>query len=350
MKKTISQIAELVNGAVVGDDTFTLTGINGIREAQEGDLTFLGDDRYLRHLQTTKAAAVLVPHSITEANGKALIQVESPYIAFARVLGEIEKEQQNHPPGIHPTAYVAQSAQVGENVALGPNVVIDDDCQIGKGAILYAGVYIGKGSKVGENTLIYANVTLRERVSVGARCILHPGVVIGGDGFGFVPGNPVAKIPQIGTAIIEDDVEIGSNSCVDRATCGETTIGRGTKIDNLVQIGHNTRLGECCIVSGGVAIAGSATIGNNVIIGGMAGVGGHIEIGDDVMIAARSGVIRNVKAGEVVMGFPAIDVKLERRIIAGRRRLPDALKRIKKLEGRISQLEEGLHGKTENHR
>lgn len=344
MDKSVAEIAHDVGGKVVGDDTVRITGLNGIKEASAGELSFLGHPRFDVHLQKTKASAVFVTPRYSEAN-KPLIQVENPYAAFAQMLKEVEAEVLIHPTGIHETAVIGRNVSLGDNVALDAYVVVCDDCRIGANAVLYAGVYLGRGTSIGSGTVIHANCSIRAEATIGSNCLFHSNVSIGSDGFGLTRvGGEQVKIPHIGTVVIEDDVEIGANSAVDRATCGATFIGHGTKIDNLVQVGHNSRIGEHCALSSGTAIGGSAVVGNFVTMGGQSGAAGPIEIGNNVTIAARSGVIRSIKDGQVVSGFPARDHKGQMRIAASQTRLPEALKRLKALEERVKSLEEGRDG------
>ncbi len=345
MNKSVYEVAEMVRGTVVGDGDVRITGLGGIVEAADGDLTFLGDPRFLPHLQTTGAAAVLVPEQCVNGTEKPLIQVFDPYRAFTLMLSEYEAETLKHPQGIHPTAAVGENVTLGEGVALDAHVVLSEGCSVGEGAVLYAGVYVGRGSSIGAGTVIYPNTTVREGVTIGARCLIHNNASIGSDGFGFHYANgALAKVPQVGLVIIGNDVEIGANSSVDRATCGETRIGNGTKIDNLVQVAHNVKIGQHCTISGNSAIAGSASIGDNVTIGGMVGVGNQVEIGDNVMVGGRSGVTKSVDSGRVVSGFPVSDHNEARRILMSQRRLPQALRRIRNLEERLEAMEQRRNG------
>lgn len=346
MNKSVGEIAELVGGTVIGDGETRIGGVNGIEEAGPGDLTFMRNARYRPLLETTRASAVLVLPDIAESD-KTLIQVPNPDVAFGQVLQAFWVEEKAHPTGIHPTAVIGKDVKLGRHVALDAYVVLADECEVGDGAVLYAGVYVGRSAKIGLGTVVYPNVAILDRVTVGARCILHSGVVLGADGFGFVPVEGAwQKIPQVGTVVIGDDVEIGANSAVDRATFGETMIGRGTKIDNLVQIGHNVAIGEHCVVAGKAGFAGSAVVRDHVMIGARAGVGGHIEVGDGVQIGALSGVTKSIPPGRVVSGFPAIDHNRDKRIQASQRRLPEALRRLSAVEQRLAEVEEQLHGKS----
>lgn len=348
MDKSLQEIAELVGGTLVGDGSVRVSGVNGIKQAGPKDLTFLAHPKYRTYLDTTQAAAVLVTLDTPELQIPA-IRVKNPYVALSTLLTLIEAEMLRHPVGHHPTAVIGKNVTLGANVALGPHVVLEDDVTIGDNAILYAGVFVGWGSSIGPSSVLYPNVVVREGVRVGARCIIHAGTVIGSDGFGFVfsEGRQI-KIPQIGGVVLEDDVEVGANSAVDRAAVGLTTIGQGTKIDNLVQIGHNVQIGKNCVISGQSGIAGSATIGNYVALGARAGVAGHLEIGDGVMVGALSGVTKTIASGKVVSGFPAKPHEDEKRIQASLRSVPALLRRMKELEDRVKELEGTLDGKAED--
>jgi len=356
MNASVAEIAEMIGGTVVGDGSVRISGLNGIKEAQSGDLAFVAHPRYGPYLSKTQASAVLISEEVFNAcrhepASAVLIQVRDADAAFTRLVEIARGQGPRRPEGVHATAVVGENVQLGRNCALGAGVVVDNNAVIGDDATVYAGGYIGHDSKIGAGTLLYPNVTVRERVRVGSRCILHSGVVLGSDGFGFTrTEGGLDKIPQVGIVVIGDDVEIGANSAVDRARFGETVIGRGTKIDNLVQIGHNVQIGEDCVISGATAIAGSAIIGNQVTIAGSVGVAGHLEIGDGAIVAGRSGVTKSIEPGEVVSGFPAISHRLEKRNQASVRRLPEALKRLGVLEKRVRELEGLLHGETKNDR
>ncbi|GMV94514.1 MAG: UDP-3-O-acylglucosamine N-acyltransferase [Candidatus Hydrogenedentota bacterium] len=350
MNATLGEIAALVKGTVVGDSSVRITGLNGIREAVSGELTFVSDRKYLPYLETTSATAVVVSRDVSVA-GKPLIQVDDPRQAMLAILLEVQSEQQAVLAGTDPTAWIAPTAKIGVGAAIGPNVVIEDGATIGDSVSLHSGCFIGRGSRIGPGSVLYPNVTVRERVTVGARCVIHSGAVIGSDGFGFAQhGKRQIKIPQVGTVNVGDDVEIGANTAIDRATFGVTVIGDGTKIDNLVQIGHNVRIGTNCIICGNAGIAGSTVLGNNVTIGAGSGVAGHIELADGVVVAAYSGVTKSMPAGAVVFGYPALEIERGRRMQGALRQLPEALRRLKSLEERCAQLEGLLNGKPEDDR
>jgi len=336
---SVSEIAELVGGTLVGDGAVRITGVNSIRQARAGEITFLSDRRYNHFLEQTSASAVLVTRDVASAS-RPIIQVDDPYAAIQRVLSLNGVDAQKPTPGIHATAVVDATAQIGADVSIGPHAVVGQDVELGPGTVVHAGAFIGAKTTIGADTLIYPNVTIRERTTIGARCIIHPGAVIGADGFGFhqVDGRHV-KIPQTGTVRIGDDVEIGANSAIDRATFGETTIGDGTKVDNFVQIGHNCEIGNHCIICGNAGIAGSTILADHVVVGAGAGLSGHIEIGAGAMIGGYSGVTRSLKPGEIVFGYPAVELERSKRMHAALRQLPDALKRLRALEKRVTESE-----------
>jgi len=343
MEMTLGEIAALVGGEIHGDEATIITGVNGVREAQPGEITFVRDKRFVAMLQDSKASAVLMDH-LPENQSMAVILVERPEIAFGRILHEVATFETFHPQGIHPMAAVDDDVVLGEGCALDAHVRVVSGARLGKGVIAYAGVYIGRNCEIGDNTILYPNVTIREGTELGARCIVHANTAIGSDGFGFVPiDKKWIKVPQVGRVIIGDDVEIGSNTAIDRATFGITRIGNGTKIDNLVQVGHNVEIGEHCVIAGKAGLAGSARVGNHVQIGAEAGIKGHIEVGDGAIIAARGGATKSVAPGAILSGFPAIEHSEERRIIAARLRTPELIRRVRALERRLEALEKDAH-------
>lgn len=335
MNMTLGEIAAIVGGTIEGDAATRITGLNGLKEAQPGDLSFYTDARYQKYLDATPAAALMVDQKFA-GNRRPIIRVGNPYLAFAQVLKHLESLWLIHPKGIHPNASIAPGATLGEDVAVDAFAVVAEGARIGDRTVLYAGVYVGRNTTIGPDCVLYPHVSIRERVTLGARCIVHANSTVGSDGFGFtrVAGIPT-KIPQVGGVIIGDDVEIGSNSSIDRATTGNTTIGSGTKIDNLVQIGHNVFIGANCTISGSTGISGSTVIGSNVTIGGQTGTAGHLTIGDNAMIGGRAGVTKSVPANAVVSGFPLHDHEVTRRIYASLPYLPEALRRLRKLEKRV---------------
>ncbi|MEI6437908.1 MAG: UDP-3-O-(3-hydroxymyristoyl)glucosamine N-acyltransferase [Candidatus Omnitrophota bacterium] len=340
MRQTLNEIAQLVGGRLVGDGGMVITGVSGIKEAVPGDLTFLANLKYLPLASSTQASAIIVGRDVL-ISGKAVIQADNPSMAFARVVGMIKENLTPRISGIHPTAVVASDAVLGEGVGIGPHVVIESGVRIGKNSLICAGVFVGQKSLLGDNVLIYPNVTIREDVSIGNRVIIHSGTVIGSDGFGYLQvGDRHEKIPQMGTVVVEDDVEIGACVTVDRARFDKTLIGRGTKIDNLVQIAHNVRIGENCLIIALAGIAGSATIGNNAIIAGQVGVAGHVTVGERAVVAAQSGITKDVEPQAKMFGTPAEEYSKATRVMAHVKRLPRYADELKELRQRIQQLEE----------
>ena len=309
MKFTLKQIADLVKGELIGSPDIVISSISGLKEASEGDISFLSNSKYQGLLKTTAASAIITSREVI-CKEKALIRTDNPSLAFSKVIELVAESYANHPKGIHPTAVVGDGVELGDNVSLGPNVVVGDKAKIGKNAIIYSGCYIGHCTEIGDNCLIYPNVTIRERIYVGNDVIIHSGVVIGSDGFGFAMVEGVQKkIPQIGTVVIEDGVEIGANAAIDRARFNKTIIGKGTKIDNLVQIAHNVTVGPNCIIVAQVGIAGSTQVGEGVILAGQAGVVGHVTIGEGAVVGANSLIVKDCKPWTVYLGNPARPVR-----------------------------------------
>ena len=332
MEKTVAEIARLLKGEVEGDGETVISGIAGISEAGPGELTFLDAPQYLSFLETTEASAVIVDAK-TSAPGKTIIRVAQPRLAFTRAMRIFYPLVAPCPPGIHPTAVVGRNSRLGQDVSIGAHAVIGDEVEIGDGAKIFPLVSIGNRTRIGSDTVIYSNVTIREGTEIGRDVIIHSGTVIGSDGFGYAQdGKEHLKIPQAGTVIIEDQVEIGANVTIDRAALGATRIGRGTKIDNLVQIAHNVVIGPDTLLIAQVGISGSTRIGANVILAGQVGVAGHIEIGDGAIVAAQSGVSKSVRPQTLMFGTPARLLKKARQIEACISRLPDLFKRVHRLE------------------
>ena len=335
-----ADIAQLVQGELVGEGGLLVSGFSGIKEAKKNELTFLSNPKYEPLLLDTQAGVILVPRQIV-CPGKTLIRVDNPSLSFTQAVNHLLKGAPDYKPrGIHPTAVIAPGAKIARDAAVGAYTVIEDGAVIGEGCVLYANCYVGHETHLGKNCLIYPQVVLREKVSLGNRVIIHSGTVIGSDGFGYVTvDGKHLKIPQVGTVLIEDDVEIGANVTVDRARFDKTIIGEGTKIDNLVQIAHNVIIGKHCLIVAQVGISGSTHIGNYVILAGQAGIAGHLEIGDGVVVAAKSGVSRSIKAGEQVFGYPAQLLKDAFRNNAHFQRLDKYVEMIKDLKKRVEELE-----------
>ncbi|MDX9744947.1 MAG: UDP-3-O-(3-hydroxymyristoyl)glucosamine N-acyltransferase [Syntrophales bacterium] len=338
MSKTVKEIAVLVNGDVVGDGDIRIERIRSIEEAKTGDLTFVANPKYREWLASTEASAVLVPPG-TEAAGKTLIIVADPYLHLGKLLAEFYPEEVCT-PGIAEDTFISAEAEVSPGVTVFPCVTVDRGAKIGRNVVLYPGVYIGRHVTIGEGTTIYPNVTIYRRTQIGCRVIIHAGVVIGSDGFGFArPGVGNEKIPQVGYVQIDDDVEIGANTTIDRGTLGKTWIQRGTKIDNLVQIAHNVVIGENSVIVSQTGISGSTKLGKGVITGGQAGLVGHINLGDHVMVGAQSGVHEDVPANQVVSGSPHMPHRHWLRVMASLIRLPDMRKTIQDMQKKIEELE-----------
>lgn len=332
MKLTSKQLAELLSGILVGPEDIIITGAAGLDEALGSDVSFVSNPKYLSKVEESKAGLLIVSDK-SEKIDKPVIKVLNPQLAFAKILELIAPEV--NPPVtvcVHKSAVISHTAKLGRNVSIGACAVIDNDAVIGDNAVIYPGCYVGVKSSVGGACLIYPNVSIRENVSIGKRCIIHSGTVIGSDGFGFArDGKAHHKIPQLGGVEIGDDVEIGANVTIDRATMGKTQIGSGTKIDNLVQIAHNVHIGENCIIVAQVGIAGSTNIGDNVVFAGQSGTVGHVSVGNNATIAGRSVVTTDIKDGELVSGFPARPHREAMRIEALIRKLPEIYEKLKNM-------------------
>src|SRR4030043_2289869 len=340
-KKKLKELAQWVDGTVVGDGEIEISGVAAIEEAREGEITFIANPKYLRKLRDTNASAIVVSKEVTQAN-KPLLCVTHPQLAFAKIL-TLFFEKPYQPKGIDPHAWISPTAKLGKDLTLYPFVYIGDRCSIADRVTLYPGVYVGGDSIIGEDSILYSHVSIYSGTVIGKRVTLHSGVVIGSDGFGYVKeGKKNVKIPQIGGVEIEDDVEIGSNTTVDRATFGKTIIRRGVKIDNLVQVAHNVTIGEDSIIVAQVGIAGSTKIGSNVILAGQVGVADHIEIGDNVMVGAQSGVGHNLPANQGFSGSPALPHREFLRAITVFPKLPEMRKTLIEIEKRIKKIREAL--------
>ncbi|MFA5410359.1 MAG: UDP-3-O-(3-hydroxymyristoyl)glucosamine N-acyltransferase [Candidatus Omnitrophota bacterium] len=338
MQKTLREIAEFIDGEVVGNESVVITGVCGIKEASEGDITFLANPKYASFIEKTRASAIITSRQIKSA-AKPIVRTDDPSLAFAKLLSLAGPGEIKHPQGIHPKAIIGKNVFLGRNAAVGPYVVIEDNVSIGDEAIIYAGCFIGQETKIGAHTLIYPNVSIRERVTIGSRVIIHSGAVLGSDGFGFVSVKGTHhKIPQVGTVVVEDDVEIGANVTIDRARFDKTVIGRGTKIDNLVQIAHNVVVGENSIIVAQAGISGSTTLGKGVTIAGQAGLVGHISVGDGAVVAAQAGVTKSIPANTMVSGYPAKAHAAAKRINACVQNLPRLYEEVARLKKKIEEL------------
>jgi UDP-3-O-[3-hydroxymyristoyl] glucosamine N-acyltransferase len=334
----LSQIQEFIGGEIVGPPETIISGISSLEEAEPVDLSYCSSDRYLKPALGSRAGAFLVGRPIPELNRPHLV-VANPAYEFTRIAQRFFTEPYR-PRGMAKEVVCGADVQIGPDPSIWPGVTLGDRVKIGARVTLYPGVFIGSDSMVGDDSLLYPNVVVQEGCAIGARVIIHGGTVIGSDGFGFVQheGRHV-KIPQLGGVIIEDDVELGANVAVDRATFGQTVVKKGTKVDNLVQIAHNVTVGEHTILVAQVGIAGSTSIGHHVMIGGQAGLADHVRIGDLAMIAARSGVNRNVESKEIVGGAPVMPFEVFLKSHALLARLPELRQQLRELKGRVQELE-----------
>lgn len=340
MKLSLKELMELVGGQLLsGESEVTITGFAGLRQAVTGDLGYFQDARYADELQATRASVVLVPTSLTEfPSGVTCIGVEAPSRCFETVVEKYGVQPQPFRAGVHPTAVIGQDVVFDPSkVCIGPHAVIEDEVVLGAGVEIGAGCFVGRAANIGADSKLFANVAVHAGSLLGERVILHSGVVVGADGFGYEFENGRhRKVRQAGIVQIDNDVEIGAGTMVDRARFGRTWIGEGTKIDNLVQIGHNVVIGKHCILVAFVAIAGSAQIGDYVVIAAQAGIAGHVKVGSGSTLGGRCGVTKDVPAGQHVLGFPAVPAMEERKRVASIRRLPQLSARVKKLEKQSS--------------
>ena len=336
---TLAELAELVQGEVQGDPTIQVARVVPIDRATEGDITFVANPKYLPRLKQCRASAVIVAPGVEVADRHVIIAA-NPYLAFAKVLAYLHPGV-NAAPGVKPGAQVAASAQIDATATISPGCVVGERVVVGAGSILYPGVCLYDDVVLGVDCCLHAQAVVREGCRLGDRVILQPGAVIGSDGFGFAPdGSHYFKIPQVGIVVLEDDVEVGANSCVDRATLGETRVRRGTKVDNLVQIGHNVDLGEDCIIVAQVGLSGSARIGNHCTFGGQSAVAGHLKVGDHITIGARGGISGDLEAPhQVLSGVPLMPHKEWLRSTMTLPKLPEMRKDVQQLKKRLAELE-----------
>lgn len=333
-ERTLSEIAAYLGGVLHGDGAIAIRGLAGVLDAEPGEITFVGSAQYARQLSRTRASAVVLAPEF-EAIALPSVRVAKPERAFERLVEWFRPAPARPPAGVHPSAVIAADARIGTDASIGPFVSIGAGAQIGARAILHAGVVIGDGAAIGDDSELRGNVVIGARVRIGARVLVHGNAVIGADGFGFRPGpRGLEKLEHIGTVVVGDDVEIGAGTTIDRARFGRTVIGRGTKIDNLVQIAHNVRIGEHCVIAAQTGVSGSTIVGNGCLVGGQVGTVGHVTIGDGCQIAARAGISKDTAPGSVVYGFiggPHLERKREEAAV---RQLPALLKRVRELERR----------------
>jgi UDP-3-O-[3-hydroxymyristoyl] glucosamine N-acyltransferase len=328
----LSEIAAEVGCEWEGDEDPLISGAAGLTEAGAGDITFVADKKLLPHLAQTRAAAVVL-HLDVDSPVPAL-RSEDPYAVFAQILARFAVRREHiFPPGIHPSALVDPSANIGKEVSLGPYAVIGAGARIGDGSALGPHVVVGPDVVIGLNCTLYPLSIVREGCILGDNVVLHAGAVIGTDGFGYLPdGDRLKKIPQIGIVELADNVEVGANSCIDRATTGRTLVGEGTKIDNLVQIGHNVTIGRNSAISAQSGVSGSCQLGDGVACGGQVGISDHVKIGDGVKIGAKTGIFQDAEPGQSLFGIPAFEVRESFKMVATLRRLPEMMERLRKLE------------------
>ena len=338
----LSELAARLDCRLEGDGELDVTRVAGIQDAQPGDITFLANPKYEKLLATTRAAAVILKEDVPAAPC-AMLRARDPYLAFARAVS-LFAPVSRPAPGVHALAAIAGGAHLGADVSVGPFVAIGEGARIGDRTVIYPNATIGAGVTVGSDCTIHSNVAIRERCTVGDRVILQNGVVIGGDGYGFVRRGDGTheKIPQVAVVVIEDDVELGANTTVDRPAVGETRIKTGTKIDNLVQIGHGVTVGRNVLMAAQVGIAGSTDVEDDVVFGGQVGVGGHLTIGRGAIAVGQSGVTNSLDPGAFVAGYPAIDSRDWRKASVLFRRLPEMKRRIEQLEARVAELTRAL--------
>ena len=341
MKFLTNQIAALLGGTVEGDANAEVWKLCKIEEGEPGGLSFLANAKYSNYIYSTKATAVIVSNNFEPEHPieATLIRVGDPYLAFATLLKKYN-EMQLDKKGIDPLAFISPSATIGNDCYIGPFAFIGENVRIGDGTKIYPQTYVGDNSQIGDNTTLFAGVRVYQNIVIGSRCILHSGVVVGADGFGFAPtpDGSYQKIDQIGNVVIEDDVEIGANTTIDRATLGSTVIHRGVKLDNLCQIAHNVVVGSNTVMASQSGIAGSGKVGSHCVIAGQVGIVGHIEVGNNVTIAAQSGVTRSFPDNVTILGSPAMDAVKQRKTYVFERNLDQLYKRVDELEKKLAKL------------
>jgi UDP-3-O-[3-hydroxymyristoyl] glucosamine N-acyltransferase len=341
----LGDLARELNCELRGSPETEIDGVAGIEEATATQLTFVSNPKYHSKIPSTRAGAIVVSRDAPDTGLPTLLS-DNPYLAFARAIPLFYRPP-SVTPGIHPTAIIAETAELGENHSIGAHAVIGDGVRVGRNAVVYPNVVIYPHARIGNGFVAHSNAVVREHCRLGDRVILQNGAVIGGDGFGFAPraDGSYFKMVQSGVVILEDDVEVGANACIDRGTVGETRIGKGTKIDNLVQIGHGSTLGSHNILASQTGLAGTTTIGNHVTLAGQVGVAGHLKIGDRVVATAQTGIGRDVAPGSVVSGSPEMDTTLWKRNYILMHRFPELVKSVKRIRKELAELRKSLLGR-----
>lgn len=342
MELSVKDIAKFLGGEVIGDENLIIDSLSKIEEGISGSLSFLANSKYIHFLHSTKASAVIVEKAFDiklEESNTTLIVVSDAYQSFAKMLNRFAKHNLQD-KGLHPTAFVDEHCILGNEISIGPNVSIGKNCKIEENVQIFPNCQIGNNVTIGKNTIVYSGVLINHSCKVGNNCIIQSGAVIGSDGFGFANGDDEnhIKVAQIGNVIIEDNVEVGANTTIDRATMGSTIIREGVKLDNLIQIAHNVQIGRNTIIAAQSGVAGSTTIGENCMIGGQVGIVGHLEIGNNVKIAAQSGIGSNVKDNEVIQGSPAFSIRDYRKSYVFFKKLPQIVSLVYTLEKQLNNL------------
>jgi UDP-3-O-[3-hydroxymyristoyl] glucosamine N-acyltransferase len=345
--KTLGELAEYVGGRVIGDANIVIKSAATLGRAGEGDISFLANVKYEKQIQTTKASAVIVGKEAPNVSVPLLI-AEDPYYAFMQIMVLLHGYRKHKRTGISPRAIISNSARIGTDCHIYDFATVSDDAKVGNGCIIYPGVFIGQETTVGNDCIIYPNVVIYDKCKIGNRVIINANSVIGDDGFGYATHKGIHhKMPQIGAVVIEDDVEIGACCGIERGTLGDTIIGQGSKLGDLVAIGHGTKIGPHCLLVAQVGVAGSTTLGHHCLVGGQVGIVGHINIGNNVTIGAQAGVINNIPDGKTVVGAPAIEADLGKRAYSMIGHLPEMRQTIRKLENQIEQIASSAESDSE---
>jgi UDP-3-O-[3-hydroxymyristoyl] glucosamine N-acyltransferase len=344
---TASQLAEMLGAEIRGDAARLVTGVATLHQAGESDLSWVGDKKHAALAEQSPAGIILFPKELPPPAGRTLLLHADPDMAIVTLLRQIGPRAPQAPAGVHPTALVHPSTRLGESAAIGPYVIVEEGAEIGARTQLHAGVFVGPHSRIGEDCVVWMNTVIRERITIGNQVIIHPNCTIGADGYGYLQrGGVHVRIPQIGTVLIENEVEIGAGCTIDRARTGATVVGRGTKIDNLVQIGHNVQIGKGCIIIAQCGLSGSTTLGDYAMLGGQVGLADHVRVGSGAMLAAQSGLMRDVPDGAQVVGTPALPRRQFFRQFSILESLPELARTVRQLENRISQLESAKDDRT----